>query len=119
MNDTFDNNAKTEIDADALSAKISESGIPVDNAVVSALIAEEIETYNALQTCGVFPKEFGLTYGTGSESLIMKALVPDLPEPTSLPKMAANFDAAAPDISQKVTGLDSILKTSTPETGMS
>ena len=86
-----------EISSDMLRAKISAHGSLVDNAVTAAQLQEEME-HGELQTCGVFPKEFGSTYGTGAASLTERILLSALPEPKPLPQLSSNFGAAAPGV---------------------
>lgn len=103
-------NEQDNISADDLRAQIAENCIGMNDAVTSALLAEEINNYGELQSCGLFPKDFGAIYGSGSQSLIQSSLIPQLPEPSIMPRPTENFEeAASPNVKPlEVAGLDSI-----------
>ena len=103
MSGTIENTG--DISAEALREKINASGAMVDNAVTASQLHEDME-HGGLQTCGVFPKEFGSTYGTGAASLIERSLLPELPEAKPMPKLASNFGAVAPGVSPDVPSQD-------------
>jgi hypothetical protein len=81
----------TEIEADALKAKIGDSGL--SNSIISGMLAEEINK-DTLQTCGMSPVGYFGLYGPKS-SITETCLLPNLGEAAVLPKMVRDFGLAS------------------------